>query len=134
MTETKHLGELVKEYLDNPHHKGFKIPLEKVSVYEIIAGVPESNYAERESLGFFKGKYIDVIAKAVKMPEFIGDWCGPDFSNQNNGYVKENMPTKINEAKPTKGLMEYLKASNLLEKKRKALDKEENRLKNYGDA
>jgi hypothetical protein len=106
------LAEMVKEYLENPHHKGSNIPLEEVGIYEIKAPNMVVDY-NRNSLGIYRGRYVDIIARAVRMPEFYAKMFDGEprnrskdnCSNKNNGYI---IRSRLNEVIPVKGLLEEL--------------------------
>ena len=97
-------------------------PLEQEGIYEIIRG-STSEYGGRQSLGFFEGRFVDVVATALLHPNFCGWYCSAkDAWNINHGYVRvPDQPVPVQVAK-VNGLPGYVNQSTQLENQKLNLE------------
>ena len=80
------LKELIGNYLDRvkkqlPEHC---YELDKIGTWQILSGIDFVNAGwinDSESLGFYRGRFIDVVAEAVQLKEFYGKYVGKDNPN-----------------------------------------------------
>jgi len=120
------LVETVRLYMERARQDGEDAkyyPPEQKGIYEIVSGSPESG--GRDSLGYYEGRFIDVVAKAVQMDGFAGWWCSHEQAdNPNNGYVRLIKTPVVKKVPEVKGLAEAIKTIEGLEKEESGLEEE----------
>ncbi len=67
------------------------IPLEHEGVYEAYSG-DKDEYGSRNHLGFFRGRFVDVLAHVIQQPGFGGWYTGKNPDNSSSGYVNLHNP------------------------------------------
>ena len=75
------------------------IPLDERGNYEILSG-SQGDYGSRRILGTVRGRFVDVIAYASQLTEFLGDWCSWDlYDNCNHGRIRRTEIKEVAEVK-----------------------------------
>jgi hypothetical protein len=127
-TEKKELVRKVREYLErvkNGRDYGEKpklYPLEERGMYKIFGGSYLTGGREQIQ-EIYTGRFIDVVAEAVQLGEFYGEWCGTDQpGNPSNGYVRKYEPEMIIEVPQQEGLIEMIDKIDELENEKKGLE------------
>ncbi len=124
------LAEKVRLYIEriNDKRDNARPPsydLNEVGLYR-LRNHELSEYAD-EQIKVYRGRFIDVIAHAVRLPDFYGDWMdNTDPGNCNCGYLEK---VKIVNVKKRKGLEDDIKEQENLRNKRKMLREELKRIK-----
>lgn len=89
MIGNEEIARRIKGYLQRARRNNLQVykPNDK-NLYRVMSG-SRGDYGGREEIVIFRGKYLDVLAEAVQMPGFVGDWCSWSLAdNCNHGYVE----------------------------------------------
>ncbi|MCB9359261.1 hypothetical protein H6503_04980 [Candidatus Woesearchaeota archaeon] len=90
-------------------------PFEQVNIYQFIGGNTDE-YGRRPEVGFYEGRFVDVLARTFLHPDFGGWYCDPkDTGNPNNGYIKLKDEPVITQVEPIENLVEYLQHAQNME-------------------
>ena len=99
-----------------------RYPLERVAVYKFVGGSPESG--DRATLGYYRGRFVDVVATIVMRPEMGGWWLDPSAAgNPNAGYIVADAPPIPARVSRLGDLVGYLAETGNLERQKSALEK-----------
>ena len=93
MKKTKTPIEKIRAYLKRAQKEGELYPLEKKGVFRVMGGTREEIY--RIEIGFYQGRFIDVVAYATQSREFYCHYGSRALSSQNHGYIEEVKVKKI---------------------------------------
>ena len=97
ITRMEHLHR-IEEYLERAgDEKKLNYALDHVATYKMYSGYPESG--DREFVGYFRGRFIDVVAKIVTMGE-MGGWyldSSNAAGNPNGGCIIAEDPPVVQE-------------------------------------
>ena len=76
-----------------------------------LKGYDYYSRGSRDTLEIVKGRFIDVIAYASQLPDFLGDWCGWDVpENCNHGKIEK---IHVSEIKLNKNLNTLIKSQEV---------------------
>jgi len=90
MVDNEELARRIDGYLTRARRDNLPVykPMER-DIYRVMSG-SIGDYGERIELGVFKGNYINVLAEAVQMSRFCGEWCSWNMTdNCNHRYVEK---------------------------------------------
>jgi hypothetical protein len=130
-TTKKELVRKVREYLERVRRKRdigedyeklkFYL-LEERGIYRIFGGSYLTGGRKRIQ-EIYTGRFIDVVAEAVQLAEFYGEWCGTDQpGNGGSGYVMKYEPEMIIEVPQQTGLIGMIDKIDELENEKKGLE------------
>jgi len=112
------MAEMVIDY-NNAQKERELYPLEKKGVFRVMGGTREE--ISRREIGFYQGRFIDVVAYATQLREFYCHYGSKALGSQNHGYIEKIEMKKIDVL--SKNLATILNQQDNVLKEKERLDK-----------